>query len=199
MLLVKFFIVSNLIINNNFINEHLIKVSSENYILSHISMINKSSKIGIVDFRKILRNSIAMKNLGKIFIDAEKKINQKLNMKHIELKKIEKNILKKKNTLSNSEYQKKIKLFKNQVFKVQNYDKEQRASLSKSFQKIQKQLKDKLANIVKDISIKKKINIVLLKDNVFIFNDINIDLTSEALNSFNEKTRSMSIEIIVPK
>ena len=156
MLLVKFFIVSNLIINNNFINEHLIKVSSENYILSHISMINKSSKIGIVDFRKILRNSIAMKNLGKIFIDAEKKINQKLNMKHIELKKIEKNILKKKNTLSNSEYQKKIKLFKNQVFKVQNYDKEQRASLSKSFQKIQKQLKDKLANIVKDISIKKK-------------------------------------------
>ena len=59
----------------------------------------------------------------------------------------------------------------------------------------QKKLKDLLAKIIKDISIKKNINIVLLKENVFLFNNKNIDLTLEVLDLFNNKTKSMKIII----
>ena len=199
MLLVNMFMVSNLIINNNFINNTLISSSLKNIAIFRLSQNVEKSNIGIIDFRKILRDSNAMKNLGKIFVEAEKKINYELNLKQIELKKKEKLIIKNKNKFTKSVYQSKLKLFKEDVFKVQNYDKKQRAGLNKSFQIIQKQLKDLLAKIIKDISTKKNMSIVILKENIFIFNDKSIDFSSEALDLFNKKTKDISIEIVIPK
>ena len=199
MFLVNMFIFSNLIINNNFINDVLISSSLKNITIFRLSQNVEKSNIGIIDFRKILRDSNAMKNLAKIFVEAEKKINDELNLKQIELKKKEKLIIKNKNKFTKSVYQSKLKLFKEDVFKVQNYDKKQRAGLNKSFQIIQKQLKDLLAKIIKDISTKKNMSIVILKENIFIFNDKSIDFTSEALDLFNKKTKDISIEIVIPK
>ena len=199
MLLVNMFMVSNLIINNNFINNTLISSSLKNIAIFRLSQNVEKSNIGIIDFRKILRDSNAMKNLAKIFVEAEKKINYELNLKQIELKKKEKLIIKNKNKFTKSVYQSKLKLFKEDVFKVQNYDKKQRAGLNKSFQIIQKQLKDLLAKIIKDISTKKNMSIVILKENIFIFNDKSIDFSSEALDFFNKKTKDISIEIVIPK
>ena len=199
MLLVNMFMVSNLIINNNFINNTLISSSLKNIAIFRLSQNVEKNNIGIIDFRKILRDSNAMKNLGKIFVEAEKKINYELNLKQIELKKKEKLIINNKNKFTKSVYQSKLKLFKEDVFKVQNYDKKQRAGLNKSFQIIQKQLKDLLAKIIKDISTKKNMSIVILKENIFIFNDKSIDFTSEALDFFNKKTKDISIEIVIPK
>ena len=199
MLLVNMFMVSNLIINNNFINNTLISSSLKNIAIFRLSQNVEKSNIGIIDFRKILRDSNAMKNLGKIFVEAEKKINYELNLKQIELKKKEKLIINNKNKFTKSVYQSKLKLFKEDVFKVQNYDKKQRDGLNKSFQIIQKQLKDLLAKIIKDISTKKNMSIVILKENVFIFNDKSIDFSSEALDLFNKKTKDISIEIVIPK
>ena len=199
MLLVNMFMVSNLIINNNFINNKLIYSSLKDIAIFRLSQNVEKNNIGIIDFRKILRDSNAMKNLAKIFVEAEKKINYELNLKQIELKKKEKLIIKNKNKFTKSVYQSKLKLFKEDVFKVQNYDKKQRAGLNKSFQIIQKQLKDLLAKIIKDISIKKNMNIIILKENIFIINDKSIDFTSEALDFFNKKTKDLSIEIVIPK
>ena len=200
MLLVNMFMLSNLIINNNFINNTLISSSlKKNIAIFRLSQNVEKSNIGIIDFRMILRDSNAMKNLAKIFVEAEKKINYELNLKQIELKKKEKLIIKNKNKFTKSVYQSKLKLFKEDVFKVQNYDKKQRAGLNKSFQIIQKQLKDLLAKIIKDISTKKNMSIVILKENIFIFNDKSIDFTSEALDFFNKKTKDISIEIVIPK
>ena len=37
--------------------------------------------------------------------------------------------------------------------------------------------------------MKKNINIVLLKENIFLLNDQSADLTNEVLNSFNKKQK----------
>ena len=71
--------------------------------------------------------------------------------------------------------------------------------LNKSFQKIQKDIKDLLAQIIKEVSLKKNINIVLLKENVFLFNNKSFDFTDEVLKLFNDKTKSMKIIINSPK
>ena len=73
MFLVNMFIFSNLIINNNLINDALISTSLKNIAIFRLSQNVEKSNIGIIDFRKILRDSNAMKSLGKIFVDAEKK------------------------------------------------------------------------------------------------------------------------------
>ena len=195
MILTNILFLSVLIDNNSF---HYTKPSLKNFDIYKLSLISNDiefNKIGIVDFRKILRNSNSMKILGNKFIIAEKKMNQKLNLKQIMLKKKEKKLLKEKTKMAIDKYNLKLKLFKQEVFEIQKNDKKERLILNNSFQKIQKKLKDLLAKIIKEISMTKNINIVLLKENIFLLNDQNTDLTSEALKSFNKKTKNMKIKI----
>ena len=176
----------------------------ENYLFEiknniKITNIVDANKIGIIDFRFILKKSNAMKLLGNKFLSLEKEINEKIKNKQQYLKNKEENIKKNKNNLTELEYKNKLKLFKNEVFKTQKKYKEERVLLNKSFQKIQKDIKDLLAQIIKEVSIKKNINIVLLKENVFLFNDTNSDFTLEVLELFNDKTKSMKIIITSPE
>ena len=197
MILTNIFLLSFLIDNNSF---HYAKPSLNNldtYNFSFISNDIEFNKIGIVDFRKILRKSNSMKILGNKFLIAEKKMNSKLNFKQIMLKKKEKKLLKEKTQIDIEKHNLKMELFKKEVFEIQRNDKKERLILNNSFQKIQKKLKDLLAKIIKEISMGKNINIVLLKENVFILNDQNTDLTNEVLKSFNKKTKNMKINIII--
>ncbi len=175
---------------HNFLNIQNILKTSNNI---------ENNKIGIIDFRFILKSSNAMKLLGNKFLTLEKEINEKIKQKQIFLKQKEENLKKSKTNLTEVEYKKKVKLFKKEVFKIQKKYKNERAMLNKSFQKIQKDIKDLLAQIIKDVSINKNINIVLLKENVFLFNDQSVDFTNEVLELFNNKTKSMKIIITSPK
>ncbi|MDB2700784.1 OmpH family outer membrane protein [Alphaproteobacteria bacterium] len=184
---------NNEIVNTNIIN--IINNSESNFYPIPISNTVNVDKIGIVDFRYILKKSNAIKVLGDKFILFEKKINEKIKLKQKELKIEEKKILSRKNKLTDSDYKNKLKLFKTEVFEVQKKYKEDRLMLNNSFQTLQKKLKDLLAQVIKDVSKKREINVVFLKENVFLFNDPSIDLTNEVLDLFNKKTKSMSITI----
>ena len=171
---------------NNFLNSQKISKISNNIV---------DNKIGIIDFRYILKSSNAMKLLGNKFLSLEKEINQKIKQKQIYLKKKEESLKKSKTDLTELDYKNRVKLFKKEVFNIQKKYKDERALLNKSFQKIQKDIKDLLAQIIKEVSLKKNINIVLLKENVFLFNNKTFDFTDEVLKLFNEKTKSMKIII----
>ena len=60
--------VNNNIDHNKFYKNNLIIISENTNIYKKVDV----NKIGIVDFRMILRNSDAMKNLSKEFISSEK-------------------------------------------------------------------------------------------------------------------------------
>ena len=175
---------------NNFLNSQKISKISNNIV---------DNKIGIIDFRYILKSSNAMKLLGNKFLSLEKEINQKIKQKQIYLKQKEESLKKSKTDLTELEYKNRIKLFKKEVFNIQKKYKDERAFLNKSFQKIQKDIKDLLAQIIKEVSLKKNINVVLLKENVFLFNNKSFDFTDEVLKLFNDKTKSMKIIINSPK
>ena len=166
--------------------------SSKKFLITNKSEIDK---IGIVDFRYILKKSNAMKTLGNKFLLFERKINEKFKQKQIDLKKKEKIIRVDKERFTELDFKKKMKLLKKDVFKVQKKYKSERSILNKSFQKIQKKIKDLLAQVIKDVSIKKNINVVFLKENIFLFNNPSVDLTSEVLDLFNKKTKSLKITI----
>jgi len=188
----------NIIENNQIVNTDIINIinnSESSFYPIPISNTVNIDKIGIVDFRYILKKSNAIKVLGDKFILFEKKINEKIKLKQKELKIEEKKILSRKNKLTDADYKNKLNLFKSEVFEVQKKYKEDRLILNNSFQTLQKKLKDLLAQVIKDVSKKREINVVFLKENVFLFNDPSIDLTNEVLDLFNKKTKSMSITI----
>ena len=192
----------NLLILSSIINEPIIHsslqiknnlVDIKNIILTSQNIENE--KIGIVDFRFILKKSNAMKILGEKFISLENEMNKKLKSKQIYLKNKELKIIKQKKKISTLEYKNKIDLFKNEVLNIQKQFKEERLILNNSFQNIQNDLKDMLAKVIKNVSIDKKINVVLLKENVFLYNKASLDITNEVLKIFNERTKSLKIVI----
>ena len=194
-----FLVFSSLLDNQyiKYINKH--KYKNKFFNIQNISNNDVNNRIGIIDFRYILKSSNAMKLLGNKFLTLEKEINEKIKQEQIFLKQKEETLKKNKNNLTELEYKKRVKLFKKQVFKIQKKYKDERAILNKSFQNIQKDIKDLLAKIIKDVSINKNINVVLLKENVFLFNNQSIDFTNEVLELFNNKTKSMKIIINSPK
>ena len=188
----------NIIENNEIVNPNIINIinnSESKFYPIPISNTVSVDKIGIVDFRYILKKSNAIKILGDKFVLFEKKINENIKLKQKKLKIAEKKILSRKNKLTDTDYKNKLKLFKSEVFEVQKKYKEDRLLLNNSFQTLQKKLKDLLAQVIKDVSKKRDINVVFLKENVFLFNDTSIDLTNEVLDLFNKKTKSLSITI----
>ena len=188
------------IINNGNIPSIITQVNKSSLNLQKPILISNKSqidKIGIVDFRYILKKSNAMKILGNKFLLFEKKIIEKFQRKQMNLKNKEKMIRKDKSRLTKIEYKKKMKFFKEEVSEVQKNYNDERSILNKSFQKIQKKIKDLLAKVVKDVSVEKNINVIFLKENIFLFNNPSIDLTSEVLDIFNNKTKSLKI-IITP-
>ena len=135
-----------------------------------------------------------MKILGDKFILLENQMNNKIKNKQKYLKNKEL-IIKNENKINSLEYKKKLALFKKEVLSIQKKFKQDRAILNNSFQNIQNDLKDRLAKIIKDFSIKNQIHIVFLKENVFLYNKPSLDITNEILKIFNEKTKSLKIII----
>ena len=104
----------------NFLNiQNILKISNN----------IENNKIGIIDFRYILKSSNAMKLLGNKFLTLEKEINEKIKQKQIFLKQKEENLKKSKSKLTELEYKKRVKLFKKEVFKIQKKYKDERAVL----------------------------------------------------------------------
>ncbi|MDA0764894.1 MAG: hypothetical protein O3A39_10705, partial [Proteobacteria bacterium] len=109
MLLTNIFFISSLVNNNidhnQFYKNKLTIISDNARTYKNIDV----NKIGIVDFRKILRSSDAMNALSKEFISSEKILNKKLNINKKVLKVEEKKILALKNKIPIEDYNNKLK------------------------------------------------------------------------------------------
>jgi len=193
----NFFLLSSFI--NHSLDAYLIEVkntgfSTYNQIIK-TKETNNFDKISIVDFRYILKESNAMKKLGSQFLLLENQMNNRMKEEQIILKNKETSIINEKPKISNLEYKNKIDNFKKEVLKTQRKFKEERSILNKSFQNIQNNLKDLLAKVIKDLSLKKNVDVVFLKENVFLYNNSSLDITDEVLQVFNDKTKSFKIII----
>jgi len=195
-MLLDFLILSNFIydpLNYNYINSQKNDFKNSFQIYS-ASQNDDNGNIAIVDFRFILKKSKAMEILGNKFILLENEMNDKMKKQQKYLKNKEL-IIKNENKINSLEYKQKLALFKKEVLSIQKKFKQDRAILNNSFQNIQNDLKDRLAKIIKDFSIKNQIHIVFLKENVFLYNKPSLDITNEILKIFNEKTKSIRIII----
>ena len=134
-----------------------------NYNLHFINV----SKIGIVDFRNILKESLTMKKLGKEFLKLERELNNKIKKKEEILRNKELKLRLSKNKISNERYVKEKNILKKEITNLQKLAFSEKKELNISFQLIQKKLRDVLATIIKNISKDKNIDYVFLKENFF--------------------------------
>ena len=167
-------------------------------ITNNINLIN-NPKIGIVDFRNILKESLTMKKLGKEFLEFERRLNDKIKKQEKILRNKELKLSLNKNKISNEQFNKEKTDLNKKITNLQKFAFAEKKELSLSFKLIQKKLRNILASIIKKISEEKKIDFVVLKENIFLINNFDLDLTNEALKKFDEKTSNLKIQFVKKK
>ena len=167
-------------------------------ISNNIDLIN-NPKIGIVDFRNILKESITMKKIGKDFLKFEKRLNDKIKKQEKILRNKELKLSSNKTKISNLRFNKEKNDLNKEITNLQKFAFSERKELNLSFKLIQKKLRDILASIIKNISKEKNIDFVVLKENIFLINNFDLDLTNEALKKFDEKTSNLKIQFLKKK
>lgn len=165
---------------------------------NNLHLIN-DSRIGIVDFRNILKESITMKKLGKEFLQFERRLNEKIKKQEKILRDKEFKLSSNKTKISNERYNQEKNNLNKEITNLQKFAFAEKKELNLSFQLIQKKLRDILASIIKTISKEKKIDFVVLKENIFLINNFDLDLTNEALKKFDEKTSNLKIQFVKKK
>ena len=153
-------------------------------------------KIGIVDFRNILKESLTMKKLGKEFLKLEKRLNDKIKKQEKILRNKELELSSNKNKFSNKRYNIEKNNLKKKITNFQEFAFAEKKELNLSFQLIQKKLRNILASVIKKISEDKNIDLVVLKEKIFLINNFDLDLTNEALKEFDKKTSNLKIQFI---
>ena len=184
---------------NYSLDAYLIEVKNTCFTNNNHIIVSKETsdfdKMSIVDFRYVLKESNAMKKLGSQFLLLENQMNNRMKEQQKILKNKEISIINEKSKVSDLEYKNKIDILKKEVLKTQKKFKEERSILNKSFQNIQNNLKDLLAKVIKELSLKKNVDVVFLKENIFLYNNSSLDITDEVLQVFNDKTKSFKIII----
>ena len=192
-----FFILVN-ICNTNALPISLNSSSIININNNNLHFIN-NSKIGIVDFRNILKESLTIKKLGKEFIKFEKRLNNKIKKEEKILRNKELKLSLDKNKISDKNYNIKKNNLKKEITNLQKFAFAEKKELNLSYQLIQKKLRNILASIIKTISKEKQIDFVVLKENIFLINNFDLDLTNEALKEFDKKTSNLKIQFVKKK
>ena len=188
-----FFVLINISSSNALI---IFKNSSQKLKKSNNLYLINDSKIGIVDFRNILKESLTMKKLGKEFLKFERTLNDKIKKQEKILRKKELKLLSNKNKISDKLYNTEKNNLKKEITNLQKFAFAEKKELTLSFQLIQKKLRDVLASVIKKISKDKKIDFVVLKENIFLINNFDLDLTEDALKEFDKKTSNLKIQLV---
>ena len=190
-----FFIFSIIFLNSETKSQHY---QVERHLKNKFQIFYINTSIGIVDFRNILKQSETMKKIGQIFLKLERKINKKIKERELEIRNEESELLNEKNIIKKEIFNQRKKKLKEKITKLQKLAFEDQNKLELAFQQVQKKLKDILANIIKDISEKRNIDIVILKENIFLYNNDTLNLTNEALKNFDLKTKNLKITTVIP-
>ena len=147
-----------------------------------------ANKIVFIDMDYILNQSIMGQNISQILEKEEKKATYELNKIEKNLKIEEKQIISKKNILTDDQFRKLIQDFQ---IKVNNFNSEKKKNvnlLNKKKINLTKDFIDQIDPIFIEFVKKNSISIILKKKDILI-GDTNLDKTLEFLNLVNEKIK----------
>ena len=140
-----------------------------------------------------------MKKIGKEFLKLEKILNDKIKKEEEILRNKELKLTSNKNEISNEQYINEKNNLNKEITNLQKFAFAEKKELNLSFQLIQKKLRDILASEIKNISKEKKIDFIVLRENIFLINNYDLDLTKEALKKFDKKTSNLKIQFVKKK
>ena len=151
-------------------------------------------RVGIIDLSEVLRQSQATINVRDLLDEKREEFQEQFAAREVELLSREKSLKSKRDIMSKEAYEAEVRLFQDEVAKVQREIQQKRKSLDNAFQQAQDKLRKLVIEIVGDIAKEQKLDLVANRSNVLVFRN-QLDLTKIVLARLNGRTKDARFEI----
>ena len=151
-------------------------------------------RVGVIDLSEVLRQSQAIINVRELLDEKRAEFQEQFAAREVELLSREKSLKSKRDIMSKEAYEAEVRLFQDEVAKVQREIQQKRKSLDNAFQKAQDKLRNLAIEIVGDIAKEQKLDLVANRSNVLVFRN-QLDLTKIVLARLNERTKDARFEV----
>ena len=151
-------------------------------------------RVGIIDLSEVLRQSQATMNVRDLLDEKRAEFQEQFAAREVELLSREKSLKSKRDIMSKEAYEAEVRLFQDEVAKVQREIQQKRKSLDNAFQQAQDKLRNLAIEIVSDIAKEQKLDLVVNRSNVLVFRN-QLDLTKIVLARLNERTKDARFEV----
>lgn len=145
----------------------------------------QTTKIAVVDVESVLEHSFAIKTIKKSISDISSKIERELTEKEISLKKIESDLIKDKDKMTQEQFNAKVQDFNRVVSKAQMEIQTKKDGLEKAHSEAINKVQNSIIAIISDLSKKHGYSMVVPSSHVlYVITDLNITL--EVITKLNE-------------
>ena len=151
-------------------------------------------RVGIIDLSEVLRQSQATINVRDLLDEKRAEFQEQFAAREVQLLSREKSLKSKRDIMSKEAYEAEVRLFQDEVAKVQREMQQKRKSLDNAFQQAQDKLRNLAIEIVGDIAKEEKLDLVANRSNVLVFRN-QLDLTKIVLARLNERTKDARFEV----
>ena len=151
-------------------------------------------RVGVIDLSEVLRQSQATINVRDLLDEKRAEFQEQFAAREVDLLSREKSLKSKRDIMSKEAYDAEVRLFQDEVAKVQREIQQKRKSLDNAFQQAQDKLRNLAIEIVGDIAKERKLDLVANKSNVLVFRN-QLDLTKIVLARLNERTKDARFEV----
>ena len=117
-------------------------------------------RVGIIDLSEVLRQSQAIINVRDLLDEKRAEFQEQFAAREVELLSREKSLKSKRDIMSKEAYEAEVRLFQDEVAKVQREIQQKRKSLDNAFQQAQDKLRNLAIEIVGDIAKEQKLDLV---------------------------------------
>ena len=153
-------------------------------------------RIGVVDLKGILRAADANVKVRELLDTQRQKFQDEFSLVETELQQTERDLMSKRELLSNEEYDKQIKAFQARVTQLQQDIQKKRQAIDNAYQKAQSDIRAEALSIITEIARDMNLDLVLNRDASLIFLP-HLNISDEVLTRLNERTKNARIEIKV--
>ena len=152
-----------------------------------------STRIGVVDMKKILAQSKAYQSLVDQFEDLRRKHRNNFTKQEDVVRDEESNLLKQKNVLSKEAYAEKVRGLGKKVNELKQKQSNEAKKIEIAFEKSTNKIQGALVDVLSIIANKKQLNLVLAKSQVILVGK-DIDLTENAISELNKVLPKVSLD-----
>jgi Skp family chaperone for outer membrane proteins len=150
------------------------------------------SRIAVVDVVAILERAIAVQSINQSISKISEGLQKEMSAKEVELKKSEEDIIKKRSTLKEEDFEKEVISFNKRASDAQNLMQSKKAKLEQAHAEAIAKVHDATIDIIHNLSKEYGFNLAIPSSQIlYVKEDLNI--TEEVIKKLNEKLKTVPV------